>query len=149
MSPYGGGHFWVIHMSSKTSFDMPDVAQILFFFLMFMWAFPFIISWCMHKGYGPCHLLIRECTRKIFFLFLYENICCGYSLEVPQWGTSNEYPQHMFSYRNKKIINTFQFEKKCLICRAVEIPCLTCPTCPISLRTSKKFQFTCPGTSNS
>ena len=30
--------------------------------------------------------------------------------------------------------------------RAVEIPHLTCPTCPISLRTSKKFQFTCPGT---
>ena len=38
----------------------------------------------------------------IFFLFLHENICCGYSLEVPQRGTSNEYPQHMFSWRNKK-----------------------------------------------
>ena len=33
--------------------------------------------------------------------------CCGYSLEVPQWGTSNEYPQHMFSWRNKKKINIF------------------------------------------
>ena len=30
--------------------------------------------------------------------------------------------------------------------RAVELPCSTCPACPISLRTSKKFQFTCPGT---
>ena len=40
----------------------------------------------------------------ISFLFLNENICCGYSLEVPQWGTSNKYPQHMFSLRNKKII---------------------------------------------
>ena len=30
----------------------------------------------------------------------------------------------------------------------MEITCPTCPTCPISLRTSKKFQFTCPGTSN-
>ena len=37
-----------------------------------------------------------------FFLFLHKNICCGYSLEVPQWGTSNEYPQHMFSWRNKE-----------------------------------------------
>ena len=51
------------------------------------------------------------------FLLLHENNCCGCSLEVPQWGTSNEYPQHvscragvsneypwqhMFSYRNKK-----------------------------------------------
>ena len=26
----------------------------------------------------------------IFFLFLHENICCGYSLEVPHRGTSNE-----------------------------------------------------------
>ena len=31
-----------------------------------------------------------------FFLFLEENICCGYSLEVPHLGTSNEYPQCMF-----------------------------------------------------
>ena len=28
----------------------------------------------------------------------------------------------------------------------MEIPCPTCPTFPISLRTGKKFQFTCPGT---
>ena len=26
----------------------------------------------------------------IFFLFLYKNTCCGYLLEAPQWGTSNE-----------------------------------------------------------
>ena len=42
----------------------------------------------------------------IFFLFLHKNICCGYWLEVPHWGTSNEYPQPMFSrtyvWRNKK-----------------------------------------------
>ena len=31
----------------------------------------------------------------IFFLFLHENICCG---------ASNEYPQHTFSWRNKKNI---------------------------------------------
>ena len=40
----------------------------------------------------------------IFFLFHHEHICCGYSLEVPQLGTSNEYPQHMFSWRNQKNI---------------------------------------------
>ena len=50
--------------------------------------------------------------RKIFFLFLHENICCGYSLEVPHRGTSNEYPQHMFSWRNKKNINTFGIKKE-------------------------------------
>ena len=40
----------------------------------------------------------------ISFLFLHENICCGYSLEAPWRGASNEYPQHMFSWRNKKNI---------------------------------------------
>ena len=40
----------------------------------------------------------------ILFLFLHKNIRCGYSLEAPQLGTSNEYPQHMFSWRNKKNI---------------------------------------------
>ena len=34
----------------------------------------------------------------IFFLFLDKNICCGYSLEVPNGGTSNEYRHPMFSY---------------------------------------------------
>ena len=28
--------------------------------------------------------------------------CCGYSLEVSHLGTSNEYPQHMLLWRNKK-----------------------------------------------
>ena len=37
----------------------------------------------------------------IFFLFLHENVYCGYQLEVPLWGTSNEYLQHI-SLRNKK-----------------------------------------------
>ena len=40
-----------------------------------------------------------------------QNIDCGYSLELPQWGGSNrggsnEYPQSMFLSRNKKIMYT-------------------------------------------
>ena len=42
------------------------------------------------------------------YLFLQENICCGYSLEA--LGASNEYPQHMFSRRNDKI-HIFQLLK--------------------------------------
>ena len=38
-------------------------------------------------------------------------MCCGYSLEVPQRGASNEYPQHMFLWRNKKNINTLLLKK--------------------------------------
>ena len=44
-------------------------------------------------------------TKKyLFFLFLGKNICCGYSVQAPRQGASNEYPQHMFSSRNKKTI---------------------------------------------
>ena len=32
-----------------------------------------------------------------------QNIECGYLLEPPRWGGSNEYPQFMFFSRNKKI----------------------------------------------
>ena len=37
----------------------------------------------------------------IFFIILLKNIACGYSLELPQRGSSNEYPQSMFLSRNK------------------------------------------------
>ena len=50
--------------------------------------------------------------RKIVFLFLDENICCGYSLEAPRRGASNEYRQHMFLSRNKKNIDTLWLKKK-------------------------------------
>ena len=32
-------------------------------------------------------------------------------LEAPRQGTSNEYPQHMFSWRRKKNINIFDWKK--------------------------------------
>ena len=37
-------------------------------------------------------------------LFLQKHICCGYSLEAPRRGASNEYPQHKFSLINKSNI---------------------------------------------
>ena len=40
----------------------------------------------------------------IYFLFLNKNKCCGYSLEAPRRGASNEYPQYMYLSRNKKNI---------------------------------------------
>ena len=39
-----------------------------------------------------------------FCLFLHKNVCCEYSLESPQRGDSNEYPQHMFYEELTKII---------------------------------------------
>ena len=42
---------------------------------------------------------------KNYDIFLYifaQNIDCGYSLEPPRWGGSNEYQQSMLLSRNKK-----------------------------------------------
>ena len=41
---------------------------------------------------------------KIFatFLIFAQNIDCGYTLELPRRGGSNEYPQSMFWSKNKK-----------------------------------------------
>ena len=37
-------------------------------------------------------------NMRFFFLFFHKNTYCEYLLEVPQQGTSNEYPQYMFFY---------------------------------------------------
>ena len=48
------------------------------------------------KSIAPDRVLFSNLEVLIFFLFLYKNICYGYSLEAPHRGASNEYPQHMF-----------------------------------------------------
>ena len=46
---------------------------------------------------------IDNFQRKIFDIFLIfaQNIDCGYTLEPPRRGGSNEYPQSMFWSKNK------------------------------------------------
>ena len=43
-----------------------------------------------------------QIKKTDIFHFSAQNIDCGYSLEPPRWGGSNEYPQSMFLSRNKK-----------------------------------------------
>ena len=47
----------------------------------------------------------------IIFVFLLKNIDCGYSLELPRRGGSNEYPHSMFLSRNMKNIRIFYLKK--------------------------------------
>ena len=49
-------------------------------------------------------LKIENFQLKIFVIFLIfaQNIDCGYTLEPPRRGGSNEYPQSMFWSKNKK-----------------------------------------------
>ena len=41
---------------------------------------------------------------KTGILFLFHHKTCGYSLEAPRRGASNEYPQHMLYKELEKII---------------------------------------------
>ena len=43
------------------------------------------------------------CGVYLFFLFLLQNIDCGYSLEPPRRGGSNVYPKSMFLAKIRKI----------------------------------------------
>ena len=45
---------------------------------------------------------IKKSDCFFFFLIFAQNIDCGYSLEPPRRGGSNEYLQSMFLSRNKK-----------------------------------------------
>ena len=56
-------------------------------------------------------LQIRGVVRKIFYLFLHENICCGYSLEAPWQGTSMCTHNICFLRRNKENISNFWLKK--------------------------------------
>ena len=46
----------------------------------------------------------------IIFLIPAQNIDCGYSLEPPRQGGSNEYPQSMFLNRNMKNLKVFNLK---------------------------------------
>ena len=49
-----------------------------------------------------------ERNWKLFFLFLNENICSGYSKELSRWDGSFEHPKRMFKLIDKKIIATLR-----------------------------------------
>ena len=60
-----------------------------------------------HYENTPIQIYIENFITKnwkipIFFHISAQNIDCGYLLELPHWGSSNEYPQSMFLTRNKE-----------------------------------------------
>ena len=79
----------VITLSIGT--DRPE--QTVFFFCFFFCCF-FVV------------VVVVFPTKKLIFFFISPwNLCCEYSLEEPQRGACNEYPQHIFS--NKKKISDY------------------------------------------
>ena len=67
-------------------------------------------NYLLHQENMSVHFYIEKLGYEgvyLFFLFLLQNIDCGYSLEPPRRGGSNEYPQSMFWGKNKKNIKNF------------------------------------------
>ena len=48
------------------------------------------------NGQNPLVQPTFTCQKIDSFLIYRRQHCCGYSLEAPQGGASNEYPQHVF-----------------------------------------------------
>ena len=47
--------------------------------------------------------LVKSEYQNNIFLFLNQNICCGYSKEPSEWEGSFEHPKHMLKLMGKKI----------------------------------------------
>ena len=43
---------------------------------------------------SPCKILLIAQENKYSVKFYHEIVCCVYSVELPNWGKSNEYTQH-------------------------------------------------------
>ena len=50
------------------------------------------------------------CTKKLFFFFLIQNICCGCSKELSQWDGSFEHPKHMIKLVGKKMFTSLRLK---------------------------------------
>ena len=103
------GVFWPYEDSKSP--DQPTLLHSLIRVLLVRLQNHFITKTCLFKyteNFSTKKLKSSDkkfCFFFVFFFFFHisaQNIDCGYWLEPPRRGGSNEYPQSMFSSRNKK-----------------------------------------------
>ena len=79
-------------------------------FITCPWTSKWSKSTCPTKIYLPENwhfFFFSYFSKKTYVVGTHQKrltVCCGYSSEAPHRGASDEYPQHMFSSRNKKNI---------------------------------------------
>ena len=66
----------------------------------------FLSSRCMTNYISTCSFLWKAYGDKLIY---WKDICCRYTLELPQWGNSNVYLQHMLLKIREKNIWKFTF----------------------------------------
>ena len=85
--------FWVIGAEIDCTNLITDLSPVITFISFIRKTCP-----CNEYPLKP-HFYIEKLGYAgvyLFFLFLLQNIDCGYSLEPPRRGGSNVYPQSMF-----------------------------------------------------
>ena len=73
------------------------------------------LLWDAKHKWDKIHYILRGLVKQgnlviimvYLFLFLHENLCCGYSLEAPQQKASYEYPQHVFMGNRGKLSQNY------------------------------------------
>ena len=60
------------------------------------------LAHAIHRDFLALKIENFQLKNVDIFLIFAQNIDCGYSLEPPRRGGSNEYPQSMFWSKNKK-----------------------------------------------
>ena len=94
-----------------------SIYNILIFFAEKMWvafALQKLLTFFQQKisAYLRRRYLLTTGPRLIFILFLHVNICCGYSLEAPRQGTSNEYHSICFHGEIRKLSIIFYWKMR-------------------------------------
>ena len=102
----------------------------------------FITKTCLHY-FDPLkpHFYIVKLGLTLFFLFLLKNIDCGYSLDPPHRGSSNEYPQSMFCTAIWKISEFFIWKFSFFGCKIFNIFEWAC-FCNVSFSVHQEMQDT-------
>ena len=96
---------WNANLSTNSSFCPFTMAfgSVIDFHLIHMLVRLQYLSFQVTKS-CPCDIQICFCYTQKFDIFnvFAQNIDCWYTLEVPRRGSSNEYAQSMFWFKNKK-----------------------------------------------
>ena len=73
----------------------------------------------------PSGLKLRVRNENLIFLFLSQNICCGYSKEPSQLDGSFENPKHMLKLMGKKIFTILRRD----FCLSKPVVFMSCSSC--------------------
>ena len=83
----------------------------------------------------------REYMVIVFLIDGNIHACCGYALEPPSLGDSNEYPQYMFLWETMENIGTFLLKKNALFGVVITIATDKATVVAVNHNVGQKHQY--------